>query len=47
MKTRWIKQSTTATEAQKVQMPWARGARRAAMIARRSSRLDRLNLLTA
>ncbi len=47
MNTRWIKHTTEAAEALKVQMPWERGSRRAAMIARRAERLSRLNLLSA
>ncbi|MBY6046174.1 hypothetical protein [Vannielia litorea] len=47
MKTRWIKKAAKATEAAKVEMPWARGARREAMIARREARLASLNLLSA
>ena len=47
MKTRWIKQTAKATEALKVEMPWTRGTRRAAMIARREARLASLNLRSA
>lgn len=47
MKTRWIKNAAETTKALKVQMPWERGQRRAAMIARRSARLNSLNLMSA
>ncbi|SIO09370.1 hypothetical protein [Vannielia litorea] len=47
MKTRWIKTTAEAAEALKVEMPWARGTRRAAMIARREARMAALKLLSA
>ncbi|MFY0636074.1 MAG: hypothetical protein JXQ91_19855 [Vannielia sp.] len=47
MKTRWIKTTIETAEAAKVEMPWARGRRREAMIARREARMAALNLLSA
>ena len=47
MKTRWIKKTAETTETQAMKMPWARGARRAAMIERRTEAMNRLNFLTA
>lgn len=42
MNTRFIKSVVTTAATTHVEMPWARGARRAAMIARRSAPLELL-----